>query len=196
MKRLLIASLVLLGVSVALADRFPPGALVSSKRAAAGGGSCSTTRDTLSGTIGDARVVGQYFDKRAVQFTAGGTYTICKAVLKLAKVGSPTGYNLSVQIYTDSAGSPGTQVGTGSGNLDAGTLTTSPTFSDAEFTGMSASLTSGTTYWLVVSIDTVVDGNQVNWGSSGYSRNQAYYLTGSWTVEGTDYDLNYTLYSN
>lgn len=107
-----------------------------------------TQRDTVTGTSSGTNNF--CFDSNvylAGNFTAGGTYTITKAVLPMKKIASPT-FNIQAAIFTNNSGQPGTLVGTASGIVLANTLSTS--FADVTFTGMSASLTSGTVYWIVI----------------------------------------------
>jgi hypothetical protein len=114
----------------------------------AAGGVTFTARDSVTGTA----AVTNYFAFNsnlaiACQFTAGGTYTITKADISAHKVASPV-YNVICAIYTNSAGAPGSLVGTASGTVNAATFSTSE--ATVTFTGMSASLTSGTVYWVVL----------------------------------------------
>lgn len=115
----------------------------------AGGGACTVQKDQVSGAESDINALAADSGTTYVggQFTAGSSYTLCAVTLRLRKVGTPT-FTLNAKIYTNNAGSPGTLVGTGSNNFSISSLTTSD--GDASFTGLSASLTSGTVYWIVI----------------------------------------------
>lgn len=110
--------------------------------------SCATTTDSNTAATSGSEFIGANAGStwRGYSFVAGSSYTVCKVVLRMAKVGSPT-FTANTYIYTDNAGVPGTLIGTGSGNFSVSTLTTSE--GDATFTGISAAVTSGTTYWIV-----------------------------------------------
>lgn len=111
-------------------------------------GSGFTARETQAGTTSNYFEVSDgTYTKIASPFVAGASYTYTKGVFREAKVSSPS-VNLSLEIWSDSAGSPNAIVGTGSGLIAASTLTASE--GDITFTGLSATIVSGTTYWLVV----------------------------------------------
>lgn len=116
---------------------------------AAGGGACTVQKDSVTAAESDIAYIGADTAETytAGQFTAGSTYTICAVTLRIRKVGTPT-FTLNAYIYTNNAGNPGTLVGTGSDNFSISSLSTSD--GPAAFTGLSASLTSGTVYWIVV----------------------------------------------
>lgn len=116
---------------------------------AGGGGGCTVQKDQVAGAESDINALAADSGTTYVggQFTAGSSYTLCAVTLRLRKVGTPT-FTLNAKIYTNNAGSPGTLVGTGSNNFSISSLTTSD--GDAAFTGLSASLTSGTVYWIVI----------------------------------------------
>ncbi len=151
MKRLLIAYLVLLGVSVALADRFPPGALVSSKRAeAGGGGSCNTLAESFDGSnIGETYIgfTGDY-TYAATFFDCTGKATICSGKARLKRVGSPTMLvQMEIWSYDTMNNRPNTLISS-SGTVDSSTISTS--YSLVSFSSISASVSSGTRYCVVV----------------------------------------------
>lgn len=144
-----------------------------------------TARDTVSGTAS----VSNYFAFNsnlaiACKFTAGGTYTITKADISAHKVASPV-YDVKCAIYTDSSSVPGSLVGTASGNVNASTFSTSE--ATVTFTGMSASLTSGTPYWVL--LYAVSGGNDFTnytvWDSIGTGATGSYIApsqAGSWSA--------------
>lgn len=180
-----------------LARMVYPDVIVVKRAKAAGGAACSTQKDTVGGTTNDFDVVGADTDYTYVgwQFTAGSNYTLCMTRLRLKKTGSPT-FTVKAYIYTNSAGAPGTQVGTESAAFSVSTLTT--TEADADFTGMSAALTSGTVYWIVL-VATGAPNDFTNFLSvaqiSG-SHNTKMSATGSgWTDQNTFVDLKFTTFS-
>ena len=131
------------------------------------------------------------------QFTADGTYTACKVDVNLQKVGTPS-VNLDVSIYTDNAGVPGTLIGTASDVIASSTISTSPT--TYTFVNMSASLTSGTLYWIVLHASAGVDNSNyiIFVGTGGSSPNTSPYASingTSWSTLGSSGDaLIFTLY--
>jgi len=109
---------------------------------------------------------GQYYgssDKwlASGKFTASSSYTVTKVDVNLNKTGTPT-FNVRVHIYTVSGGVPNTDISTPSAWVSANqTWITS-------FTGISASLTSGQTYCIVLESD-VVHGDGSNYGLWRYT---------------------------
>ena len=102
--------------------------------------------DTSTGTIVTSNSDRKYL---ATYFVAGSSYTMKEVHLWLDKVGSPT-YDIHVEIFPHSTNEPGTAAvsdGT-SGTISASTLTTSE--AEYTFTGLNCSITSGTTYWVVL----------------------------------------------
>lgn len=115
-----------------------------------GGGGCTTTADTYTGTTVSTSDCGgsKYV---ATTFLAGSSYTVCKAIVRM-KTASGTGssYTMTCAIYSNNGGTtyPSAIVGTGSGTINANTV--NAVEADITFTGMSAALSSGTRYWVVV----------------------------------------------
>ena len=110
---------------------------------------CTTSTDSATGTTNgfDGLSSNAARTYTGGKFTAGSSYTLCKLVLRVDKTGTPN-YTLNAYIYTDNSGVPGTLVGTGSGNIATTGIGTSE--ADVTFASMSAALTSGTVYWIVV----------------------------------------------
>lgn len=128
-----------------------------------GGGGCNTARDTINGaTTSSGNTQGYRY--AAQRFTAGASVTICKAVLRLARNAGETG-TLTVGIWShNSAGSGTPNALISSGTIDIATLGTSE--GDATITGLSAALTSGTIYWVV--IDDPTNGGGFDGGTLWY----------------------------
>lgn len=128
-----------------------------------GGGGCATARDTINGTtVASGNTEG--FRYAAQRFTAGASTTICKAVLRLARNTGITG-TLTVGIWSHNSagnGTPNTLIS--SSTLDISTLAT--TEGDATITGLSAAVTSGTVYWVV--IDDPTNGGNFGGGTLWY----------------------------
>lgn len=181
MRALLILMLLALTV-FAQAWLFNDPAWLAQQKAAASAG-CTTVQTNVTGsTSPDIAIQGPNASSliayAASAFTVRANCTICSAVItNLTQANSPA-WQVYVAIYTDSgvdtagapagSGSPGTRIGTASGTITASTLPTSagtPCFST--FTGMSATLTTGTKYWYVV-------------GTSGPTRNAG--ETVSWKI--------------
>jgi len=86
----------------------------------------------------------------ASPFTTGSAYQATQIQLFLAGTSSPQG-NVKAAIFTDNSGSPGTQLGTASNSIPASTLPSTP--GPVQFQGLNATLSAGTTYWIVVQRD-------------------------------------------
>jgi hypothetical protein len=107
----------------------------------------------------------------AAKFTAGATETICRVDVPIYKFGSPT-FNITAGIYSHDSmnDSPNALIGTQSGTVSATTLGTSDPGTLVQFTGLSASLTSGTVYWVALWCSAEGDdSNQVHWSYGGAS---------------------------
>lgn len=113
-----------------------------------GGGACNTSKDSQGGTINNNAPNDTYL-WIGWNFVAGSTYTLCKIDVRVTKNGTPPAGNATVAIYTNNSGEPGTQVGTGSDGVDVSTIGTDTDFNHT-FSNLSASLTNGTTYWVVL----------------------------------------------
>lgn len=132
---------------------------------------CTTQRDTEYGaanaTVTNGAASRIYI---ATKFTANGDYTYCGANLSLTKTGSPT-MNLTVCIYThdgveDDPADAG-QVGTCSDAVAASSVGTSET--EVSFSGMSAGVSSGTVYWIVLVSSAAGDvSNNIVWNLADY----------------------------
>ncbi len=136
---------------------------------AAGANSGNTSRadiaqDTNNGTTTGSQNVGDTSGDKwmATSFTASFTYTAHKIVLRLSKTGSPTG-TITAYIYSDSANVPGSVLTGGtSGTINASSLGASE--ADADLTGLTSSITSGTKYWIVMQASQTADAvNYINW---------------------------------
>ena len=147
-------------------------------------------------TTVDYRVVGLYMADRFTKYVPGSSYTITKATLRLAKVGTFTG-TLTCSIYADANGTPGTLVGSSS-PVSLSSLAGGGTYQDINFTGLSAPVTMGRVYYVVCTCSNVDGVNQINWASGGtYSHPEGYRGKTSepWVLEG-NYELTYKLYSS
>lgn len=171
----------------------------------AGGPSCATTKDACAGnedagaTLAANATSGRY---KASMFVADADTTICAVSLRLKKVLSPT-FNMTVEIwsnndvgadnpvaYTDDL--PNTLIGTGSAAIAASSVGTDA-YETVLFTGMSATITSGTIYWVVLKASAAGDAtNHILWGveatgCAGDNEEVATYSTATtlWTKEGS-----------
>lgn len=126
---------------------------------------CSTARDSITGTTASSSTVGNTALRTyvATRFTAAASTTICKAVLRMDKVGSPT-FNVTVSIWTHDGvdDDPETLIGVASGVVASSSFATSE--ADVEFTGISAAITSSTVYWVVVQVSALGDASHhIRW---------------------------------
>jgi len=129
-------------------------------------------------------------------FTAVNSFTVTQAVLRLSRTGSPT-FNVDVRIYTDNAGNPGTLIGTGSGTVAASSVATSE--SDVMFTGLSAAITAGTKYHIVIHCSaTQNSSNDLLWEHSfGVAADIVHNSTdgSTWSTFNSSVKSKYTLYA-
>lgn len=109
---------------------------------------CSTSKD---GDITTATADAPSFvndgsnDYVAGKITVTSSYTVCKIEARIYKVNSPT-FKLRAAIYSDDSG-PNTVVGTASDEVDVSTFASEE--ATVAFTGLSASVSSGT-YYVVI----------------------------------------------
>lgn len=174
--------------------------LLLKQRASAGAASCNTARDSIThASPTDVGLVGiSGIQKRSVAFTAGASYTLCKAILRLDKVGTPSGYLLNVSLWDalGAGGRPGSQIGTQSDDVDANTMTNG-TPNAVTFSNISATVVNTTAYNLVLSIGTVNDSNYVRWWNQTYSAATCSMSGGTWNApDGTPRDLLFELFSS
>lgn len=162
---------------------------------------CSTPKD---GTIDDgvdyagsiAYDSGSIY--MAASFTAGSSYTLCALDVKLSKTGSPT-FNLRAAIYSDGTG-PSALVGTASADVSASTVGSS--IGTVSFTGLNASITSGSVYWVVIyyasgALNHYADyvGYRIRSGSGSQYSYKAATGPSSWTQLGQYNAANFKSYS-
>ena len=130
----------------------------------------------------------------AQSFKPSVTNTLNKAQFYIKKVGNPG--DLTAILLTDDSGDP-SRTDLASANIAASLVTTSYGWIEAAFSG-APNLTSGTTYWLMLSAASINSSNYYVWGSdnnNGYGNGVGKYSdnwdTGnpSWTDVGGD--LNY-----
>jgi len=115
--------------------------LLTSINAAAAGG-CTTVRDSVTGSSNGVTTDG--YNYLACRFTAGASYTTCKALFDLWKTGT-----WNIQLWSHNAGSnqPSALLAT-SANNPAVASTASPGAAVA-FTSLATALTSATIYWII-----------------------------------------------
>lgn len=137
----------------------------------------------------------------SIKFTVAENITVTKASVLIYREGSPVS-SLSVKIYTDNAGQPGTLVGTGSESIAASSISTAATRGDAvfvDFAGtLSAALTAGT-YHLVVVADQYVGSGALKWVYTFDAGNGVTYESGNgtaWNNYNNNMALNFKLYSS
>ena len=148
-------------------------------------------------TTPDATAILRFASNNQVQIAQQFTPTnggICtQVILGLRRNGTVSG-NVSVAIYSDTGSNlPNAQIGTGSANLDASTISvlSDPTTEEKTFTNISAIVTSGVKYWIVLSGDYSFSSTiYIAWGqvvAGGYSGGQrAIYDGTSWTANAAD----------
>jgi len=122
-------------------------------------------------------------------WTAASSYTLTEVMIDMAKIESPT-QTIIASIYADSGGSPtGTPLGTSTNTILASNFTSTASRSVAwQFNNIS--ITSGTTYHLVLSVDVAYTDRYlvmtINTQGSGGTYNVKYFNGSSWTVQDAD----------
>lgn len=139
------------------------GTVIMTGSVSGGGGSCDTLAESCTSGSGSGYSLGNISTRKylSTRFTTSASRSICKIACSLQSVGSPT-FSVNAYIYTDNNGEPGSVVGTGSSAVSASSIPTS--FSDVEFSNVSATLSSGTVYWVVLVCSSVGDTeNKLRW---------------------------------
>lgn len=151
---------------------------------------CATSADSQAptNTGGGANGYSASYVYTGFAFVAASSYTMCKIELSVIKIGTPS-YTVTVSIYTDSADHPGTLVGTGSAAVNVSTFGTS--YGNITFTGMSASITSGTRYWYVMQATSAPPNDMTNYSRIGYGVGTQYQASADSAVTWTTYFGSY-----
>ena len=155
---------------------------------------CTTVADSFTGAFtGDYANEGRYAAYYAFKFTAASTYTACSISLGARKSGAPA-QTFWAGIYTDSSGNPGTLVGTHSTSIGAAAFGTS--LGAVNFPGVSASISSGTAYWIVVRASATDVSNYIIVANLGYTLPGTRYSDNgtSWTDDASDYAVYFQIY--
>lgn len=105
---------------------------------------CTTVSDSVAGTTASVTTDSAIYN--ASRFTASASYTSCKVALFCFRTGTLTG-NTTVELWSHNGGAntPSALIASSAANPTEGT-----TAADVDFVSLSASLTSGTIYWVVV----------------------------------------------
>lgn len=115
---------------------------ISSAAAPAG---CTTIKQDLMGTTyTSAGLLAGKTNYVAYRWTPDSSYTVCKIGIRLTKVGTAS-KTYTPYIYSNSSGSPGTSLGSGTA-FNHTSLATGTNYID----GFNVAVTSGTVYWLVI----------------------------------------------
>lgn len=200
MKTLLIAIVVLSGWSAQAQNGLRNPAFVANLRPAfsAGGGGCTTGRDSNMVATSSSILSDDGNIYMAQKFTAGASTTICAAMLRMSEAGTATG-NMTVAIYSDNANQPGTVI---DASDNVGATTPGATEGDVNFTsGLSAAVTSGTAYWVVLNHPDGVtfDGNGVRWfysTTAGSDRSMVSDNGTTWSEVSPNNPFKFQLFSN
>ena len=167
MKNLLLILLVLAPLAIVLADFR---SVIARKKA--GAGACDTLNIDYSGTVTDTFGVNGTTEYYYATFVSSGdvsAHTVCRIDVMFDVTGSPTG-NIYASIYTHDAtpDDPGTMVGDESDGIDVSTITGPDEW--VSFTGLTATLSGSTDYWVVVRVDTINASNYLSlqgWNRTG-----------------------------
>lgn len=153
-------------LAASVAQDFSDCALISqtaiSNGGGGGGGACDTSRQSEA-SEGSGYTVGfsTVYTYLASKITAAASYDACQLQVPLQRVGSPT-FTMTFEVWSHDAGNDQPDALVGSGDtLDAASVSTDEATYSLD---VSASLSSGATYWLLVRCDPVGDaGNHIVW---------------------------------
>lgn len=154
---------------------------------AGGGPPSSTLKDSNTAASSSTTTFGNGANLKYIGsgFVSGATpYTLTSVDVYMSKTGNPS-FNISCEIWSNNSGDPGSIQGTGSTNtISASGLTGTETV--YTFTGLNASISATTTYFIVLICDTVgngtdnvqlhrnaVSGNQIDTSPDGSTWNNA-----------------------
>src|SRR5579872_5064853 len=90
------------------------------------------------------------YTKLATSFKAPWPIAVCEIDLYLIRSGSPSG-TMTVSIYSDNSGQPGSIIGTASSAVNPSSIQTG-VFTLIPFVGVSANIAPGPWYWIVLSM--------------------------------------------
>ncbi len=133
----------------------------------------------------------------AVSFVATNTGQVCKISDELWRDADISGQpgTLQAAIYTDSAGSPGTLVGSASATVDR-TAVVHLAYND--FVSVAASITSSTTYWVVLITDSALGTSHLAWVRDDTAETSTLKSStdgSSWTLITANATFRYKLYT-
>lgn len=138
-------------------------AFVNNSSNAAACATAATPRDEWTGTTTANNVLGTTTNVYvAAKFTAAETATICKVTIPFFQELTPD-QDISVAIYSDNSGEPGSVIGFVSNQVNASTFPASEG-TEAVFTGLVAPIIAATTYWVVaINNSAANDAEYVRW---------------------------------
>lgn len=128
-----------------------------------GGGGCTTAQTTKNAATSSQTELGgsRYIGSR---FSAGASFTACKAVLRLGVTGAS--YTIRVGIFSNGGSNlPGSLIGSYSDTVNANTVGAAE--GDITFVNMSASIVSGTTYHIVAQCSSDFNSPNCQWAAMG-----------------------------
>lgn len=175
--------------------------------AAPAASSCSDTlADNNTASVrGDAGAWGKNAssdDWVAGDFTAGSSYTLCRVDVNMSRTANPASpdWNITACIYTDNGSfNPTTEVSCSTNTHAESTLSVSTTYTYMSFTGLSAAITSGTVYHIVLK-GSGVDGTNYPYIGLSSTNGAGHYAksdgdgTGAWATLKTDRYIMFRTY--
>lgn len=169
-------------------------AVVARKNAGGPPAGCNTEQFNNNAGFDDTNDFG-FYTWLANRFTAGATFTNCKAIMRLDQNGTVPAGTLQAMVYTVSGGNPGVIVGTASATIDRTTISGGDI--QVEFSSISASLVNATDYFMILKASATDGGssNCVRWiRSAGANTIRGSTDGTSWDAIGTGI-LNFKLNS-
>jgi hypothetical protein len=160
MRKLLFALLILLMAAPSFAGGGATMMMIGGGAAAAGGG--GYVEEQSFTTAGGSTLLGQAtgYQKAAQSFTADANYTLTKATIRIFRGGGTPTWDVTLYIYSDNTGAPGTVLTNGTSDTVSITGVANDPGTEYSFVFASGvSLVSGTTYHVVARASTVDGSN-------------------------------------
>lgn len=136
---------------------------INGQDATSGGGGDSLIYSNGVGTPGSytGNAEFSFYVYYGTKFTAPGSVTIHTAELRMDRFGTVPAGTMTAAIYTNSSGHPGTLIGSASTSIDRTTIPTSETW--LAFEDISASISNGVDYWVVLYASSAETGGSIRW---------------------------------
>jgi len=163
--------------------------------------SCDTEANNETGLVFNTLNIFKYRAYVGTRFTSDSDYTVCKIGVYIYRTATAASNDITACIYTDDPGTPdnasnpNTVVSCSTARAQS-TLGTS--VSEELFTNVSATLTTGTYYWVVIFSDGLDITNYVKYTTANDASVELIMVdkdgVGTWTYISEEYSIRYKLY--